>query len=608
MKRILSTSLALVLSFGNLTPAHAQAIAPTLSQNVVTALTNLITGNGGSNTTIASIVYGPRPDGITLASTVAQLFAVYDAPPVLDRLLRENGVPMSYTLYQAFVALYNITQPNPSATRMMLVLLEKGRYQYQQQLQSSSTTSTTVNSSTPSGLQLCGGQLTASAVIGGVPVQGTFDMTTHTLSVATEAWTNTWTFNTPSGQISGTATLMPTQVYTVQVAGEGWVLAGQVSVNSPQVCPASAQVSLIGTGSNPNCASATVDSGTGKSLTVNVTNAECDGSAGLLILSKAVTPWFDTLIEMAGTFLDDLQKARATIGDEGTGGEVPVDGIPGGFPAGIEAPTPSLPQPVEYTLNPSSGAGSLENPYQPGSNGTLTWHGVGYYNITNSKANGNNPAGVYYVSNAAFIATYDQNILIQTPAPNSSLPIAGPLSPQQATQILSASNGSLCSCGTVAIYSGPGIYVGSDSNLYQINSAAEFAYIKSLPAPAPPPPPPPPPPPVTTSASVMETTIHTLLANGTETVDYTGSAFPANTPLTYVIANQNAGKLGTYGGFVTTDSKGNFKATDTLYPVGSVFWAGSLVPGGPWEPNSGVYTVTFSTPSGVSVSITFTVN
>lgn len=106
----------------------------------------------------------------------------------------------------------------------------------------------------------------------------------------------------------------------------------------------------------------------------------------------------------------------------------------------------------------------------------------------------------------------------------------------------------------------------------------------------------------------METTIHTLLANGTETVDYTGSAFPANTPLTYVIANQNAGKLGTYGGFVTTDSKGNFKATDTLYPVGSVFWAGSLVPGGPWEPNSGVYTVTFSTPSGVSVSITFTVN
>lgn len=59
---------------------------------------------------------------------------------------------------------------------------------------------------------------------------------------------------------------------------------------------------------------------------------------------------------------------------------------------------------------------------------------------------------------------------------------------------------------------------------------------------------------------------------------------------------------------MTTDSNGNFKASDTLYPAGSVFWAGSLVAGGPWKPNSGVYNATLSTSGGVSVSITFTVN
>lgn len=45
----------------------------------------------------------------------------------------------------------------------------------------------------------------------------------------------------------------------------------------------------------------------------------------------------------------------------------------------------------------------------------------------------------------------------------------------------------------ILVYVGPGIYVGSDLNLWEIDSAAQFAYIKSLPAPVPPPPPPPPP-------------------------------------------------------------------------------------------------------------------
>lgn len=60
--------------------------------------------------------------------------------------------------------------------------------------------------------------------------------------------------------------------------------------------------------------------------------------------------------------------------------------------------------------SPSSQGSTDQNPIQPNSDGTLTWHGTGYYSITNKKANGGNPTGVYYISDQEYVVAYNSYI------------------------------------------------------------------------------------------------------------------------------------------------------------------------------------------------------
>jgi hypothetical protein len=97
--------------------------------------------------------------------------------------------------------------------------------------------------------------------------------------------------------------------------------------------------------------------------------------------------------------------------------------------------------------------------------------------------------------------------------------------------------------------------------------------------------------------------------NGTITVTYGCSGFPANASLTYSIQNQNVGLLGTYPNYMNANSNGAATGSDSLYPAFSNFWAGPLTPGGPWMPNSGIYTVVFTDPkTSASARLTFTVS
>lgn len=101
------------------TPLDGNAIGPiaavtlttsTLSQAIITELTNLVVAQGGSSTTISSFVNGTRTDGLNLGSTVADLELISDPSTVLVNLLNQYSIPLSDTLEQAFIALYNATQ------------------------------------------------------------------------------------------------------------------------------------------------------------------------------------------------------------------------------------------------------------------------------------------------------------------------------------------------------------------------------------------------------------------------------------------------------------------------------------------------------------------
>ena len=76
------------------------------------------------------------------------------------------------------------------------------------------------------------------------------------------------------------------------------------------------------------------------------------------------------------------------------------------------------------SITSTQGVGTLSSPFLPNASGTLNWQNAGYYELTNEQANGGNPAGIYYVSNEAFIQNYNsalpQKVVVQLQ--NSSLP------------------------------------------------------------------------------------------------------------------------------------------------------------------------------------------
>jgi hypothetical protein len=71
----------------------------------IAAVNALVVRNGGLAVTVPAFVNGTRSDGLNLHSTVAQLYASRDVPLVLAGLLRQDHVPTSYTIEQAFILL-----------------------------------------------------------------------------------------------------------------------------------------------------------------------------------------------------------------------------------------------------------------------------------------------------------------------------------------------------------------------------------------------------------------------------------------------------------------------------------------------------------------------
>jgi hypothetical protein len=106
-----------LIALYNATSGSSTTTVSALSQTMITELTSLIEANGGSSTTISSIVNGPpRSDGITTNSTVEQLYTVYDSPPVLVSLLQKYNTPTTDTVGQALIALYNATSGSSDGT------------------------------------------------------------------------------------------------------------------------------------------------------------------------------------------------------------------------------------------------------------------------------------------------------------------------------------------------------------------------------------------------------------------------------------------------------------------------------------------------------------
>lgn len=319
--------------FGSLFCLLAQAqTTPMLNQAVISRLTELVVANHGTPQAIQKIVDSARPDGTNLKSTAFQLcHGVPHPPPVVCGLLRQYALPQSYTLYQSFTMLYNLTAPKPSPIRTMMSMAEQALYKHQHKASS----------------QICDGIVTVNATINDVPYQLEFNLSDpkKTLSVTTGSVTHTFKF-TSSVEASITDTLTPTDLAPVKLIGPGW--AGTVTFSSAQTCGQSAQIGVTGTGRNPNCAVGEVDS-PGRSVTVNMTNSQCAEGTGAGIGPGLVSAWIDTILELGGTVLNGLS---ANKGDE----------IPPPVIDGMVAFTP-LGEPTSYRLNSTTGAGSRANPY-----------------------------------------------------------------------------------------------------------------------------------------------------------------------------------------------------------------------------------------------------
>ena len=82
------------------------------------------------------------------------------------------------------------------------------------------------------------------------------------------------------------------------------------------------------------------------------------------------------------------------------------------FNTGQDLVTDALVNGYTGIINTSQGTAET-SPIQPGSNGTITWYGPGYYDITDKQANGGNPTGVYYISNQNFLIIYNQDVVAQ---------------------------------------------------------------------------------------------------------------------------------------------------------------------------------------------------
>ena len=81
-----------------------------LTQTMISNLTSLVVANGGSQSTVASIVAGNRSDGINLHSTVSSLEYASDTPPTLTSLLQGYNISTGESVQQGFIDLYTLSE------------------------------------------------------------------------------------------------------------------------------------------------------------------------------------------------------------------------------------------------------------------------------------------------------------------------------------------------------------------------------------------------------------------------------------------------------------------------------------------------------------------
>jgi hypothetical protein len=71
----------------------------------------LMVDHGGRRGTVPSILAADRPDGLTGDSRVADVFSIYDSPPVLCRIFREHGIDPAMRVRDACIVIYNQGHP-----------------------------------------------------------------------------------------------------------------------------------------------------------------------------------------------------------------------------------------------------------------------------------------------------------------------------------------------------------------------------------------------------------------------------------------------------------------------------------------------------------------
>ena len=387
----------------------SQSAQLVIDQVVVNTVNNMVVNNGGSGTTVSTIVSGLRADGITLLSTVGQLLAVYDEPQALAQLLK--GMPSYYTLYHAFYELYNLnfqqpTTPVAQQVTQVINLLQEGY----------DTLNNTINTSTgTAGYQLGAGTVTAKVTSGNSQIMGSYDITNGTISISSALWNNTVTYNIDNGLAQVTA---GAQVVTIE--NQSFSLAtGQVTLNAGSAFLTSTKIKALNSESAFE-ATATVSlyDKTVKA-SANVTYPEVASCATVVAVSNVdnLSSYISSIIQVAGQIFYAIGQTIDALNSGSSGGGGDEGYVP--FSSGevskwlAESPLGSTSYSLGAVNNSIStnGTGAKQYPFLPNSEGLLTWQNPAYYSITNQQANGGNPVGTYYVDNQAFITNYNNNVL-----------------------------------------------------------------------------------------------------------------------------------------------------------------------------------------------------
>ena len=349
---------------------NAQSIS--IDQKVQTELTDLAVKNGGQTDTISSYVNGTRSDGVTLGSTVQQLESAPDAPSVLKTLLNNYNTPKDYTVYQGFIHLYNQTSESSTA-RSLTNSVEQAIAK--------------LNVSQPAlGFQSCGGILNSTINANGINGQETYNLSNEESTISIKDTTITASYDLNGAQINYSAELLPSG----DIIGPIYAAGGKVTVTPIVGCMSTTLDSKVFGFNNPNALQFSIDESTpAGSVIMQNYNVTYKDSSKIGIDSAISADWnsaSEAITEVLYSIYEAAQSGIPVVAAETTMG-----------PATI-----SLSSTTQGTL------GSKTYPFMPDQSGNMPWQGPGYYDLT--IAENGNPAGIYYVSNKAFIAVYDQNL------------------------------------------------------------------------------------------------------------------------------------------------------------------------------------------------------